>query len=300
MPCRLKEVALSLALGALAVSCGGAEPEVEHPIGPAPEPKAVEKKAAEKKKDQIPASLLKTAKAIETRGKQIASYQAAVIEAAVLLKNSGMGQKGFDTYVALPSRRGWEIYFGTLAPQGASFDIAHAFFCSISGCAELTPGPDTPDLAPFARAIAKASDTFVPKAEAYNTAVFTERNGSISVYLTPGSDDPDVALLGGDYRISLAADGEEVLKVIELHDRVIRFPREVPPGIAANGTMRTLDRGDLPTGTDVAFIMQNPHLAPHLVVGPNWATQISERGDVVVLGDSREVMDEEPAPIPPR
>lgn len=281
-----------IALATALASCGAPDPSTNSAASSLPEmPEPPPTRTTP------PDSLVRMAQSIETRGRQIASYQTAVIAAATQLGAMSPDPASFNTYVALESAGGWTVYFGKLNQEGSGFTVPYAFSCNIGGCAAVIPSADQSTLLPLARAVATASDAFTPRAEAYNTAIFTESNGSISVYLTPGSADPDIALLGGDYRISLSADGLEVIKVIELHRTVMEFPTRVPPGVTSHGTLRTNMIGELPTGTDVSFIIQNPHLAPHLVISETWASRISASGVLEILGTSEEILrDEAPSP----
>jgi len=157
-------------------------------------------------------------------------------------------------------------------------------------CAPGAPPADPTAVAPLAAAIRTAGGSFTPKADAYNASVFAETNGTISVYVVPGNTDPEVVLLGGDYRISVSGDGREIIKVIELHKTVLEFPSRVPEGIEAFGTVRTNAIGELPAGTDVSFIIRNPHLAPHTVIGPRWTARISASGALTILGETEAVL----------
>jgi hypothetical protein len=56
---------------------------------------------------------------------------------------------------------------------------------------------------------------------AYNVYVFREKDSTITVYLIPGSTDPNVVFLGGDCTTTLSADGSKILKFKKLHNTIL-------------------------------------------------------------------------------
>jgi hypothetical protein len=124
----------------------------------------------------------------------------------------------------------------------------------------------------------------------YNPIVIREKDGTITVYLLPVNQEPNVTLIGGDFRISISGDITKVLNKEKLHNAILKVPLELKPGQEPAGAFHTHVMNDLPTETDVALILLNPKLAPHYIAGPKLMSRIDADGKITIMGRTEEIL----------
>jgi hypothetical protein len=236
---------------------------------------------------------------VENRGREIANYEKAAIRATDLLLASKPDRSKLGFYLAVKQKNDWLVYFGKNTNKG--FDTQYIYSCPEGRFNEMRKlnkseiEKDIKQIFPeniyqLAKAIDIAfksisEDLIFPR---YNTNVFREKDGTITVYLTPGNEDQKIiGILGGDFRISVSKDASEVIKKNKLHASYLKLT--TPPKDVA-GSYETHVLGDLPTETDVAFIILNPVLAPHFITGKTWMSKIEADGKITVLGKTEEVL----------
>jgi hypothetical protein len=116
----------------------------------------------------------------------------------------------------------------------------------------------------------------------FNEAIFREKGGTFTVYLQSRTGNRAAWRFGSDLKVKVSGDGNQVLDITPLHG-----PGEavdVPPGDGKKPTLHNHVHGDLPTSTDVAMVLENPLLAPHLVMTPAWIMRIEADGALTWLG----------------
>ncbi len=106
----------------------------------------------------------------------------------------------------------------------------------------------------------------------YNPFVRRVAGGAIQVWLIPFSSDPQVLVLGGDYRVRVSPDGRKVLAFRSLHRGLVRIRRPAtrpPRAVVLNHVHRGAE-GDLPRASDLLKIATSPHLSGLAVIGPHY------------------------------
>ena len=234
------------------------------------------------------------------RGQEIANYERVIIKATDLLLASRPDRSKLEVYIAVKDSIRWFIYFGRISENGDSFETYCSYSCPHGLLEKMREVEDekvvSTDVLQLAKAVKLTRDSAISqsaKVPAYNTNVFREDDGSITVYLTPGTENPEVILLGGDYKVSISADGSRILNIIQLHNGILEFPLNAEDGMGLAGAYHTHVLNNLPTETDVAFILLNPQLAPHYIMGQNWMSRIDADGTITILGKTEDVLDVE-------
>lgn len=224
---------------------------------------------------------------IENRGRQIADYERAAIKATDLLLASEPNKSKLGIYLAINSGGTWVVYFGKISDAGTEFVVARSYFCPDGLFNEMKEVQDfqtaTKEILHLAKAVELALSSIKGKFQRYNSNVFREKNSSITVYLTPGNENPEIILLGGDFKFSISQDGSEILNEALLHKSVLRMPLNIGGGKQPASAFHTHVLDDLPTETDVALVLLNPQLAPHFVAGPRWMSRVDATGKITIL-----------------
>lgn len=231
---------------------------------------------------------------IEKRGKEIADYERAAIRATDLLLTSKPDQSKLEIYIAINHDGIWMVYFGKISEDRNEFIVAHFYSCPNGLFREMKVVQNvkvaSKDILPLAKAIKLALRSIETRFPKYNTNVFREGNGTITVYLTPGNEKPEVILFGGDYKLSISPDGTKVLNRTLFHKSVLELPLHMKDGRESAGAFHTHVLNDLPTETDIALILLNPQLAPHFIAGPIWFSRIDVNGKITILGKTEEIL----------
>ena len=232
----------------------------------------------------VPTELRAQLDEITMRGRVIAQYEIAAANATDVLMATNPDRSGMEMFLATGSQEDWNVYFGKLSEDKASFEVAYGLSCKQGNCS-MGPSDSTEDLVPLARAVDVAQHSIEPKTDRYNVNVLREADGTITVYFTPGNTNPDIVLLGGDYRVSVSGDGNKVLKSTPLHVSILEQAIKGPEGGRILGTMITNILTETPNETDVAMTILNPVISPRLVVCENWMYRIEKNGDIVVIAN---------------
>jgi hypothetical protein len=143
-----------------------------------------------------------------------------------------------------------------------------------------------PDAAACLRALESAragAANSAHMAPPYQEAAFKDKaNGAFIVYLQARPEGTGAVHFGADALVRVAADGSTVGEVRPLHDGSATV--EVPAKGGAEPTLHTHAKGDLPTETDVATVLEHPSLAPHLVLTPSYMFRIEADGTITYIG----------------
>lgn len=230
---------------------------------------------------------------VERRGQQIADYERAAIRATNLLLASKPDESKLGLYVVVNKNNVWAVYFGKITEN--KFHFWYYYSCPEGQFDKMKPEgefKDAPkDIYYFALAIDLATKAIEPdmRFPRYNTSVFREQDGTIAVYFLPGNTEPDVVLLGGDFKVSVSSDATKVLNKISLHESTFKVPVNMKEDQELIGGFHTHILDDLPVETDVALIILNPILAPHYVTGRIWMSKVDANGKISILGKTEEI-----------
>lgn len=229
----------------------------------------------------------------EKRGLEIADYERAAMKATDMLLAHALDASKLGVYVAEKTGGTWTVYFGRVIGERAAFEAAYVYSCPENSPQKMkaVPVPGIPvEVAQRARAVSAALKAIEFDAKGlYNTSVFREEDGTLTVYLLPGNKNPDIVLLGGDFKVMLSPDGSQVIKKFPLHRTMLEIsvaPKEGKPA----GAFHTHILDDIPTETDVALVLLYPSLAPHSVMGREWFSQIDKNGKITILGKTKEIL----------
>ncbi len=250
-----------------------------------------------------------TLRSLQERGREIFLYLQAVDKAGDLLKaHAGEGVRP-DRIVIIPDRAGWQVVFlkdlaketTPTGPKKGMVLIAETTFSPDAGQVGDLTIMEPPHTAPaaaqsYARALEQAESATVSRPDAgdpFEDAVVREKDATFTVYLISHHDENAGAgaqagpaagsvRFGRDFVIRVAASGRQMLSVEPLHSNATM----VPLGTRAAGqpTLHVHEKGDLPFPTDVALVLRNRTLAPHLVLTPRFMFRIDAEGAVTWLG----------------
>lgn len=228
---------------------------------------------------------------IELRGRQIVEYDRAALAAAGLLP-ADLDPKKLENYIAVKQPGLWTVYFGRISDDGAKFNAAYIYSCPADSFGQMKlEGADreiSGEILELAKAIRLAAESIAKEKSfpRYNTDVFREQDGTITVYLIPVNDKPGVAILGGDYKFSVSKDGSSIIQKAKLHKEAL----EIPLAGSSAAFNKHLSESSLPAETDVVFVLSYPMLAPQYIVGPKWMSSIDEGGKIYIMGESSKLL----------
>ena len=237
----------------------------------------------------VPVEIANEVLRIERRGAELYQNDRPAWVATDMLFASSPDRNKLGVWFTEKEGDRWYVYFGKYIEVIKKFKAGYVFVCTESGnCESADVNHQTENTNQFAAAIVNAKRaqmkqaTYYSQVPGYNVYVFREKDSTITVYFMPGSKDPNVVFFGGDCKITLSADGSQILKFKKLHNTILDMPRRAGEEEAVP-VLHTHVTSDLPSATDVAFFLLNPHLAPHLVVTEHWITRIDANGKVVVV-----------------
>ena len=247
---------------------------------------------------------------LQERGRTIALYLDAVDRGAERFRRQSGQSKPPDRTVAIVDRDGWRVLFLRdlaldAAPTGPKKGLLLMAETSFSPDARdvgdlrvmLPPHAATASVQSYARALGEAETAVAARPDAghpLEEAVVREKDGTFTVYLTSHAKDkdeppsgevpPKSVRFGHDFLVRVAASGRQLISIEPLHTEATAV--SLAPRAAGQPTLHTHEQGDLPTPTDVARIVRNPALAPHLVLTPRSMYRIDAEGAVTWLGAS--------------
>ncbi|OLC54345.1 MAG: hypothetical protein AUH92_04185 [Acidobacteria bacterium 13_1_40CM_4_69_4] len=250
-----------------------------------------------------------TLRSLQERGRTLFLYLQAVERAGDLLKKRASEGVRPDRTVIIPDRAGWQVVFlqdlskesTPTGPKKGMVQVAETTFSPDAGQVGDLTIMDPPHAAPataqsYARALEQAESATVSRPDAgspFEDAVIREKDATFTVYLISHRDEDGAAgaravppagsvRFGRDFVIRLAASGRQVLSVEPLHSNATSVP--LGPRAAGQPTLHVHVKGDLPFPTDVALVLRNRALAPHLVLTPRFMFRIDSEGAVTWLG----------------
>lgn len=257
---------------------------------------------------------------LQERGRTIALYFDAVDRGLKRFNLQSGQSKPPDRTVAIVDREGWRVLFlrdlalepATTGPKKGLLLMGETSFSPDAREVGdlrlmLPPHPAAASAQSYARALGEAETAVaaVPDtARPFEDAVVREKDGTFTVYLyarKPDKEEPAAGssgsvTFGRDFVVHVATSGRQVTSVDLLHTRPTAVP--LMPRPAGQPTMHSHQEGDLPTPTDVALVVRNPVLAPHLVLTPRSMFRIDAEGAVTWLG-ANPVQGASPATLKP-
>ena len=250
-----------------------------------------------------------TLRDLAERGRNISLYLQAADRAGELLRRRASEGVEPDRTVIISDRAGWQVVFlkdltkesGPTGPKKGMVLVAETTFSPDAGEVGDLMIVDPPRAAAataqsFARALDEAERATVSQLQAggpFEDAVIREKDSTFTVYLISHHDEGVEAgakagqaagsvRFGRDFIIRLAASGRQVLSVEPLHGNATSV--SLGPRPAGQPTLHVHEKGDLPFPTDVALVLRNRSLAPHLVLTPHSMFRIDSEGAVTWLG----------------
>jgi len=245
---------------------------------------------------------------LQDRGRTIALYLDAVDRGAKRFSLQSGQSKPPDRTIAIVDRDGWRVIFLRdlaidPAPTGPKKGLLLMGDTTFSPDARevgdlrlmLPPHAATASAQSYARALGEAETATAANPAGgppWDEAVVREKDGTFSVYRISRKQDKDETATAGapksvtfgrDFLVRVAASGRQVTSVELLHPTKAT-PVSLDRRPAGQPTLHEHHEGDLPTPTDVALVVRNPSLAPHLVLTPRSMFRIDAEGGVTWLG----------------
>ncbi len=244
-------------------------------------------------------------RAVEERGRSIALYLEAASEAGAARERQAPQGAARDRAVVIQGRDVWRVAFLRESGQEAvkkMLLVAEALFNQTAGevgeVRVFAPARSAPmATTAYARALQGSELAVRGRPDAvppFDEAVFKEDDGSYTVYLrskgNPGAQpegpgERGSVHFGGDFLVKVAATVHEVTSTEPLHFETTLV--SLAPRSPGQPTLHIHRQGDLPTATDVALVLRNPVLAPHLVLTPRFMFRIDSEGRVTYLGPNQ-------------
>ena len=215
------------------------------------------------------------------------AYLAAGLLAARAAEQAQVPATERDTAVKRLGPERWRVYFGQNRSDGEAFRVTRQLL--VSGTTSrweplAKPVPLGSPLLAQVRAVQTVEQYMESRRPGwrsrrqtqdhvlYNPFVRRVAGGAIQVWLIPFSSDPQVVVLGGDYRVRVSPDGRKVLAFRSLHRGLVRIRRPAarpPRPVVLNHVHRGAE-GDLPRASDLLKIATSPHLSGLAVIGPRY------------------------------
>lgn len=306
MPCDARRLAATLPAGLLALAVAGLATGATQAVtqrttatprpSPAPGPAAAEPPApidpsapATRPSDDV-------LRSIATEGRRIASYHEAVAETRARLAETKPDLLHQARLVVVDRAGTWRVLVLGREPDGTDTRgwllRADAVFQPRVGEIARLDLAEPPRPAPAdAQSTMRALDAALAAAQAhkefrppFDEAIF-KRQGkppTFVVYLQSRSGAQGFVRAGADLRGVVTADGTRVTEFAPMHGPGEAI--DVPPGEDGAATLHSHATIDLPTATDVAAVIDQPRVAPHLVLTPHWMFRINADGGIDWLG----------------
>lgn len=231
---------------------------------------------------------------LEARGRRIAGYHEAVARARERFKPLPDPNQEVQ-HVVVDRNGSWKVIVMSRAGDASVAKgwqmLAEIGFNPKAGEVTTLERMLQPRQAPADAAIAQRAIELsrsmmvlhVPDAKPpYLEAVFREPDKSLVVYLQPYPEKPGSARLGGDLIAQISPDGQKLFKARAPHGSAAWV--EVSPGPKGEPTVHSHPGDDLPAETDVALAIENPKLAPLLVLTPRYMFRVDQAGAITYLG----------------
>jgi len=220
----------------------------------------------------------------ELEGQRIAEYHYAVEHATNSLMKARPEQHRISLYVAREEEDGWHVYFGAVNVAIAEFSVAYE-------AVQAQPDDSVfvvdrfkesreidPELSAAAMALIRSLDAFEPQWARYETYVWRDAAGRWVTYFLPGQTSSGRWPIGGDMRVVVDGDADEVLSATTFHEELVVVE---PSFEAAVATHHRHLAGEAPAPTDFAYVLISPQLAPMLLVSGAFRCQVNREGHLV-------------------
>lgn len=220
----------------------------------------------------------------ELEGQRIAEYHFAVERATNALMKSRPEQHRISLYIAREESDGWHVYFGSVNVAISEFRVAYeavqvrrgdsAFVISqFDESREIDA-----ELNGAAMALIRSLDAFEPRWERYATYVWRDAAGRWVSYFLPGQTSSGRWPIGGDMRVVVDANAEEVLSATTFHEELVVVEPSFEEAVATHHRHLA---GEAPAPTDFAYVLISPQLAPMLLVSASFSCQVNREGRLV-------------------
>lgn len=225
---------------------------------------------------------------ISARGRDLYEYDLAAWVGTDAVMKLSPDENLVSHYLILKNNAGYKVYFGKV--DGDAFAVSYS--------AELGPDfkvkkkqrhklPLRESGLPFAMAkaleIVKAD---LPALDGPYNSIVIPFLDHILVYFVPASEEEGYYRLGKDFRYKIASDGSRIIEKSQLHESLINTPPP-PPGVEAG--FHSLVLTELPTETDVLYVMVRKPKLPEFVKSKKYSFQILPDGSIKFLGTTKDI-----------
>ena len=223
---------------------------------------------------------------ISSRGRDLYEYDLAAWIGTDAIMKLAPDENLVSHYLILKNAEGYKVYFGKL--DGDAFavfysaEIGRDFKVRKKKRYEAPQRESGLPLA-MARALELAKADLPALDGPYNTMVVPFLD-QILVYFVPASEEEGYYRLGKDFRYKVSSDGSKILEKTKLHESLINTPPP-PPGVEAG--YHSLVLTDIPTETDVLYVMLRKPKLPEFVNSKKYSFLISPDGSIKFLGPAK-------------
>jgi hypothetical protein len=222
---------------------------------------------------------------ISERGKKLASYDQAILQANDALKKTKPDSSPI-TAIAKEENGRWQAYFGRFNEAKDKFLVAYEALRSGDSpefkINELsTPREESGFLLAGAKAMETAKADFGYRDQPYNASVFPAANGSLYVYFLAAQTNPKSFAWGGDIRYLISSDGTKIMDKRIMHLSIHTY--NAPASGKAPNSSHTVALDDIPEDSDVYYVLARKPLSDEAVVTPEFAYKIKTDGSIQYL-----------------
>jgi hypothetical protein len=238
-----------------------------------------------------------TLREIEDEARRIVQYREALHATRDRFADRAPEGATSDRQIIVARRDGWHVLFVRNPEEAAGrkvrssmvaevvYDPRHRAVSTFRYLETPRTLPQIPHL--YLRALEVAVSASMASEEAtppFDEALFLDDEESFTIYLMSRSEEAGMVNFGGDLLVHVRRSAHQVTRIDALHQQTI--PVVIPSSPDGEPTAHTHLHGDLPTVTDVALVMMNPRIAPHLVITPRHMFRIQADGHIDYLGST--------------
>ncbi len=221
---------------------------------------------------------------ITERGRSLVAYDIVAWNATDAVKKLSPDNSALSHYVILKEGETLKAYFGNLEKD--YFEIYYVATADknlkIKNVEKQRPVLKNQGIIfSLIRALETAKNDFKENERPYNVSVFRFSGEEMYVYFVPAPLRPNQWPLGKDVRYKISSDGKKILEKTMLHKDLIELP---PPPKGVKAGYHTIVLTDLPTETDVMYVMERKPKVEEFVLSKKFAFNILPDGKILYLG----------------
>jgi hypothetical protein len=226
--------------------------------------------------------------AITARGRMLAEYDAAVLQAYDALRPLSPTKELVTRYIARKNDKGWVVDFGRVNEARDSFLVA---FVATQGSTPKeftiqTQNPPTPEQGfdlQAAIAIETCMGDFGRTQLPYHAFALPSGSNQLYVYLLPAQTKTGVYIYGGDVRYQVSSDGLTIVEKHPMHKSVLQSANKaIPHGTKLAGGVHSHVLSEVPEDSDVFMVLARKPAVPETVGSKSHIYQIALDGTITV------------------